>query len=53
MASIARLLEGRLPGDTLVEAEVESYESIHPHNVYALARGRLFDILSTNGDLDV
>ncbi|MCX8196257.1 MAG: GTP cyclohydrolase MptA [Acidilobaceae archaeon] len=35
---------GKLKGDALVEVEAESYESIHPHNLYAYLRSRAEDI---------
>jgi len=50
---MAKALEGKVPGDALLEAEVVSLESIHPHNVYALARSTLAGALGDNGDLDV
>jgi len=52
LALIARKLRGQVPDNALIEAEVISLESIHPHNVYALARSTLSAALS-NGDLDV
>jgi len=51
--ALARLLSGRLPGDSTVEVEVVSLESIHPHDVYALARGTLDAVLAAYRDLDV
>ncbi len=40
LANMARVLKD-LPEDTILEAEAISLESIHPHDVYALARARL------------
>ncbi len=45
LANMARELRG-LPEDTVLEAEVVSLESIHPHDVYALARARLGSLLA-------
>jgi len=51
--SLARLLAPRLPGDSLIEVEVTSLESIHPHDVYALARGTIDAVLTAYRDLNV
>ena len=53
LIEIARILTGRVPGDALVEAIVVSQESIHPHDVYSLARARLDQVLGLYGDLDI
>ncbi|MEN2999762.1 MAG: GTP cyclohydrolase I FolE2 [Acidilobaceae archaeon] len=36
--------EAKLRGDALIEVEAESYESIHPHNLYAYLSARAKDI---------
>jgi len=41
--SLRCLAEG-LPGETTIKAEAISFESIHPHNVYAYAEGRLSEL---------
>ncbi len=51
--SIARRVRGLVPGDAVIEAEVISLESIHPHDVYARASGTLSAIISAYGYLDV
>ena len=53
LVEMAKALSGRVPGDALVEAIVVSQESIHPHDVYSLARARLDQVLGLYGDLDV
>jgi GTP cyclohydrolase FolE2 len=35
MCNLFRLVKERGIEDALIDVEVESYESIHPHNVYA------------------
>lgn len=44
VCNIARDLLGTVSDDSLVEVEVESLESIHPHDVYAYTKGRLRDV---------
>jgi len=45
LLNMARILSSKLNGDAVLEAEVVSLESIHPHNVYAYARGTLRSLL--------
>lgn len=45
LAALYRLAKSRgLPGDTYIRVEVDSEESIHPHNVYATAEGYLDEL---------
>lgn len=39
--NFCRTFSGKLPDDTEIEVEVVSYESIHPHDVYAYSRSSL------------
>lgn len=47
LVNIAEKIKNKIKSDALIEAEVESLESIHPHNVYAYARESLSSILSS------
>ncbi|RLG74396.1 MAG: GTP cyclohydrolase I FolE2 [Thermoprotei archaeon] len=38
LINLYKVLKGNVPEDSMVEVEVESYESIHPHNAYAHAK---------------
>ncbi len=53
IVGLARRLVGRVPEDTVLEAEVDSEESIHPHNVYAYTRATIKQILAVDRNLDV
>ena len=46
LREMAHSLKGKVPGDAILEAEVVSLESIHPHDVYALARSSLDAVLA-------
>ncbi|MDP8003153.1 MAG: GTP cyclohydrolase I FolE2 [Caldisphaera sp.] len=39
-----RCISDKLPENTIIKAEAISFESIHPHNVYAYAEGRLNEL---------
>ena len=47
--NIIKVLEGKAPGDTVIEVEAVSLESIHPHEVYAYKRSRLADAVAEIG----
>jgi len=38
LINLYEVLKGKVPGDSIVEVEVVSYESIHPHDAYAHAK---------------
>ena len=46
--NIARTISGMVDPNTIIEVEVDSYESIHPHNVYAYARASLSSLVSSD-----
>lgn len=49
ICNIARDLAGSISEESIIEVEVLSLESIHPHNVYAYTKGRLKDIFGREG----
>lgn len=49
ICKIASALASSVSGDPIIEVEVESLESIHPHNVYAYTRGRLMELTGAMG----
>lgn len=38
LCNLYKILDGKIPGDSIIEVEVISYESIHPHDAYAHAK---------------